>query len=252
MLKAIVVVSFGSTDEKVRAATIDSLAHEISVTYPTFEIRQAYTSNFIVKKLFRHGVLVQTVSEQISNLRAEGYEEITLLPTHFSAGEEFQNKVESQVADDVKILSPLLSPNCDTDFDKKVLATVINCFSHFEEDLVLVGHGSPNVHNPTYKNFQRLIDERYENIHVGVIEENDAPSFDDVIKRLEGRRAEKILLAPLLFSGGVHIEKDIKLSWQTRLFALGYAVKIFSEGLGTFRNFRQLYIDKLDAAKLSK
>lgn len=248
MLKAIVVVSFGSTDEKIRAATIDSLAHEISVTYPTFEIRQAYTSNFIVKKLFRHGVLIQTVSEQIANLRAEGYEEIILLPTHFTAGEEFQNKIKPQVADDVKILSPLLSPNCDTDFDKKVLATAINCFSPLDEDLVLVGHGSPNVHNPTYENFQRMIDERHKNIHVGVIEEKDTPNFDDVVKRLESRDVEKILLAPLLFTGGLHMEKDIKISWQTRLSALGFKVKIFSEGLGTFRSFRRLYIDKLELA----
>lgn len=248
MLRAIVVVSFGSTDDKVRSATIDSLAHEISVAYPTFEIRQAYTSNFIVRKLFRHGVVVQTVSEQISNLRAEGYEEITLLPTHLTAGEEFENKIQSQAADDVKILSPLLSPNCGTDFDKKVLSAVVNCFASVDEDLVLVGHGSPHVHNPAYENFQRLIDEQYKHIHVGVIEENDTPNFEDVVQRLTERRAEKIVLAPLLFSGGVHIEKDIKLSWQTRLAALGYKVKVFSDGLGTFRSFRQLYIDKLAAS----
>ena len=250
MLKSIVVVSFGSMDAEVRASTIDSLAHEISVTYPTYEIRQAYTSNFIVKKLFRHGVLVQTVSEQIANLRAEGYEEIVLLPTHFTAGEEFQNKIKPQVADDVKILPPLLSPKCDTDFDKKVLATAINCFAPADEDLVLVGHGSPNVHNPTYENFQRLIDERYKNIHVGVIEEKDTPNFEDVVKRLQKRHAEKILLAPLLFTGGLHVGKDIKVSWQTRLSTLGYKVKFFSEGLGTFRSFRQLYIDKLELAKV--
>ena len=63
-------------------------------------------------------------------------------------------------------------------------------------------------------------------------------------------RAEKILLATLLFNGGVHVAEDIvgdnEKSWLNRLIALNYKVRIARDGLGTFENFRALYIEKLN------
>ncbi|MBQ3451893.1 MAG: sirohydrochlorin cobaltochelatase, partial [Selenomonadaceae bacterium] len=58
-----------------------------------------------------------------------------------------------------------------------------------------------------------------------------------------------ILLAPLLFNGGVHVTEDIageKNSWRTKLSALGYKVRVISDGLGSFKSFRELYIKKLE------
>ena len=247
--KAIILVSFGTADEKIFTRTIDALAKDVAAACPNFELRLAYTSNFIIKKLLKRGVKVLTVNEQIEDLRCEGFGEIILLPTHFTAGEEFDNKIKICAADDVKVLSPLFSLQCDTDFDKKILDAVLKCFPTQDEDLILIGHGSPHRHNPVYENFQRLIDEGHENIHVGVIEESDTPNFYDVLSRLKNRRVEKILLAPLLFNGGVHLEDDIggadKNSWQSRLVAAGYDVKVFTEGLGAFKIFRELYIKEL-------
>jgi cobalamin biosynthesis Co2+ chelatase CbiK len=65
---------------------------------------------------------------------------------------------------------------------------------------------------------------------------------------LKVSRAEKILSAPLLFNGGVHVTEDIageKNSWQTRLVALNYKVRVIKDGLGSFENFRKLYTEKL-------
>lgn len=249
MKQAIILVSFGTADEKICNLTIDALAQEISAAFPHFELRQAYTSNFIIKKLSQRGIKISTVDEQIFKLREDGFSEIILLPTHLTAGEEFDNKIKICAADDVKVLTPLFSPQCNTDFDKKILSAVLNCFPTYDEDLILIGHGSPHRHNPVYENFQRLIDECYKNIHVGVIEENDTPNFNQVVERLKNRHAEKILLAPLLFNGGVHVTKDIsgadKNSWKSKLAALGYDVKVCVDSLGTFKNFRELYLQKI-------
>ena len=237
---AIILVSFGTADEKIFNSTIDALAKEISATFPNFELRLAFTSNFIIKKLFQRGIKIFTVAEQIFNLRAEGFDEIILLPTHLTAGEEFDNKIKICAADDIKILPPLFSGNLE-----KILEVILKCYPIDDEDLILIGHGSPNRHNPVYENFQRLIDENFKNIHVGVIEENDTPNFNHVVERLKNRDVKKILLAPLLFTGGMHVEKDIKISWRGRLEKLGYDVKVCVDGLGTFKNFRQLYLQKI-------
>lgn len=247
--QAIILVSFGVYNEKIRNSTVDALANEISANFTDFEVHQAFTSNFIIKKLAQLGIKISTVEEKISELRAEGFTKIILLPTHLTAGEEFDNKIKVHMSEDVQILSPLFSLKCDTDFDKKILDEILNCFPTNGEDLILIGHGSPHRHNSVYENFQRLIDENYKNIHVGVIEENDTPNFNDVVGRLKNKNVEKLLLAPLLFNGGSHLSEDVaghdKNSWRSKFMSLGYDVEIYEAGLGTFRNFRELYLQKI-------
>ena len=274
MRNAIILASFGSADDSIREKIFDALAAEIAEKFSAFEIRQAFTSNFMIKKLAARGIFIRTPAEEISRLKTEGFEKIFVLPTHLTPGEEFDNKIKicaastfergdepknfstlkrdncsaafkAAAASDVEIISPLMSEP----FDKKILPTILECFAPAaDENLVLVGHGSPHRHNPVYENFQKLAGEK---IHVGVIEESDTPNFSDVVERLKISRAEKILLAPLLFNGGVHVSEDIageKNSWRTKLSALGYKVRVIRDGLGSFKNFRELYLKKLEAA----
>ena len=241
MAKSIVLASFGSADDEIREKSFDKLAEELREKFPAFAISQAFTSNFMIKKLSRRGIFIATPAEEISRLRAEGFKKIFLLPTHLTPGEEFDNKIKICAAPDVKIIPPLMSEP----LDEKILPTILDCFKKFDdEDLVLIGHGSPHRHNPVYERLQTLAGEK---IHIGVIEETDTPNFSDVVKRLKTSRAEKILLAPLLFNGGVHVTKDISDKWFNRLTAPGYKVRMIRDGLGGFKNFRELYIKKLEA-----
>lgn len=243
MAKAILLASFGSADDSIRAKTIDKLAAEIQAKFPAFEVRQAFTSNFMIRKLARRGIFIATPTEAISQLRAEGFGRIILLPTHLTAGEEFDNKIKICADSGVEIIPPLMNEP----IDKNVLATILECFKRdANEDLILIGHGSPHRHNPVYEQLQRLTGDR---IHIGVIEENDTPNFSDVVKRLKAVRADKVVLAPLLFNGGVHVSEDIAGagdSWFNRLTAQGYKVRVIRDGLGSFDSFRELYINKLE------
>ena len=242
MRKAIIIISFGSADDSIREKIFDKLAAEVKNFFPTYEVRQAFTSNFMIKKLARRKIFIATPAEEINKLRAEGFGKIFILPTHLTPGEEFDNKIKICAAPDVEIIPPLMSEP----LDKKIFATILDCFKKSaDEDLILIGHGSPHRHNPVYENLQRLADKK---IHVGVIEETDTPNFFNVVERLKISRAEKILLAPLLFNGGVHVAEDIageKNSWLSRFAALGYKVRVIRDGLGTFENFRRLYIEKI-------
>jgi len=236
----IIVVSFGSADDSIRSKTFDKLATEIKEHFPAFEVRQAFTSNFMIRKLARRGIFIRTPAEEISKLRAEGFKRIILLPTHLTPGEEFDNKIVPCAAEDVEIIPPLMSKS----LDEKILATILDCFNPTpDEDLILVGHGSPHRHNPVYERLQRLTGDK---IHIGVIEETDTPNFEDVVKRLKASRAEKILLAPLLFNGGVHVDKDIAGDWFDKLSLLGYKIRVIRDGLGSFEIFRALYIKNLE------
>lgn len=243
--KAIILATFGSADDSIRQNIFDKLAAELG-KFSACEVRQAFTSNFMIKKLARRGILIRTPAEEISSLRAEGFKRIILLPTHLTPGEEFDNKIKICAAPSVEIIPPLFSEDCATPFDKKIFATVLDCFKKIDdENLILIGHGSPHRHNPVYENLQRLAGDK---IHIGVIEESDTPNFSNVVERLKVSRADKILLAPLLFNGGVHVAEDIageKNSWLSRLNSLGYKVRVIRDGLGSFEKFRALYLEKL-------
>ena len=242
-MSAIILASFGSANDSIREKIFYRLEAEVAEKFPAFEIRQAFTSNFMIKKLAARKIFFRTPAEEILKLRTGGFGKIFLLPTHLTPGEEFDNKIKICAAEDVEIISPLMSEP----LDEKIFATILDCFKKFDdEDLILIGHGSPHRHNTVYENLQRLAGEK---IHVGVIEESDTPNFSNVVERLKISHAKKILLAPLLFNGGVHVAEDIageKNSWRAKLSALGYEVRVIRDGLGSFKNFRKLYIKKLE------
>lgn len=232
-MQSVILVSFGSSN----LDTYNLLAMAIKERFPTVEVRQAFTSSFMIRRLASRGILIDTLPDAIAKLRDEGFTRIILLPTHLTPGEEFDNKIKPCAAEDVEIIAPLLS-------DSKVLPTIIDCFKpNADEDLILVGHGSPHRHNPIYEQLQRLTGDK---IHIGVIEETDTPNFADVVERLKKSRAEKVLLAPLLFNAGMHVDKDIAGGWFDKLNALSYKVRVVREGLGNFESFRELYIKKLE------
>ena len=252
MQQAIILASFGSIDPIVRARTINALAQDIQLNFANFDIRQAYTSNFIRKKLQNKGLNIPSIEEEISKLQSKQYTKVIILPTHLTPGEEFENKILPFASNNVEIIPPLFSLNCDTDFDKEAFEVILSCFNTYEdEQLLLIGHGSPHRHNPIYENLQHLADTQNLRVHIGVIEDSDTPNFDDVIKRLQKNNASKVLLAPMLFNGGSHINNDIagdnEDSWKSRLTTMGYKIRVCVDGLGSFEQFRRLYIKRLQS-----
>ena len=249
MKQAIILASFGALDSTIRETTINALFADIKSAFPNVELRQAYTSNFIRSKLHDKGIDILSIEEQINKLKTENFDRIVILPSHLTPGEEFDYKIKIFSRDDVKVLNPLFTLNCDTDFDKRAFKIIINCFKVVgDEELLLIGHGSPHRHNPVYENLQRLADEQRLNVHIGVIESTDKPNFEEVILRLNSNKVANILLAPMLFNGGSHVSKDMAGdddSWKTRLVEKGFNVRVCTEGLGSFESFRELYIERL-------
>ena len=61
---AILVVSFGTSYEDTRKITLDAIEEKIREEFKEFEVRKAYTSNMIIKKLKeRDGIFVDTPVE---------------------------------------------------------------------------------------------------------------------------------------------------------------------------------------------
>ncbi len=80
MKKAIVVVSFGTSDHEVLKFSIESVENNIRDKFPDYEVRRAFTSPFVIKKLAeRDGIHIDTRHQALARLQLEGYQEVVFV-----------------------------------------------------------------------------------------------------------------------------------------------------------------------------
>ena len=253
MKQAILFASFGVVNAAARTACIDAAAAQIAKAFPAYEVRQAYTSVFIKKNLAEQGIQVDSLPEALSKLQADGFSRVIIQPGYLTAGEEYEKKVlavveaQRQNFAELIISRPLMQQRKDCQDMLTVLQQIFTLENG--EELVLVGHGSPHQHNPAYENLQAAADEKELPIHIGVIEPTDTPDYAAVLARLQKRNSKKLLLAPLLLSGGAHVNEDIAgpepESWLSRLQAEGFDVRTSLKGLGGYPAFQKLYVQRI-------
>ena len=71
--KAILVVSFGTSYEASRKATIEKIEQDIADAFPDYRIYHAWTSKFIISVLKkRDGISIPTVCEAIEQMIHDG------------------------------------------------------------------------------------------------------------------------------------------------------------------------------------
>lgn len=259
MKKAIVVVGFGVGDIKVKERCIDSLIDDIRTDFgQEYDVCEAWTSDFLRRKLAREGYVFPDLSESLAKLAEEGYESVTVMPTHLTPGEEWQKKIMpvleeyGRVFSELGFVEPVLAADSPEAF--ATLADDIQAFLELDdlaegEELVMMGHGSPHHHNVVYEYLQKFADEHKWPVHIGVVEPEDYPNKQDVIDRLLARGCTKAYLRPLLLAGGNHATYDLAGdqddSWKNSLRKAGIDTRYSTVGLGEYRAFRRLYIQKL-------
>jgi len=266
--KAIVVVSFGTVNDEIRTLCIESVENRIKCSFPTYEVKRAFTSNFIIKKLSERNIYVDTLPQALEKLKDEGVQEVVIQSTHLTPGEEYANKVVA-VANEYKdafkrltIGRPVLmfdgSDHTPDDFSIAVQAvkTQIPC-NEADTEVVFMGHGSLHQHNPAYEQLQKKLDEASENITVGVLEESDYPSLKDVLARLAGKpNIKKVLLMPFLLVAGNHVEYDMngqqEGSWKNKIANDGYSVEVYLHGLGENSAIQDIYVEHVKDVIVNK
>jgi len=266
--KAIIVVSFGTVNDEVRTLCIESVENRIKCSFPEYEVKRAFTSNFIIKKLSERNIYVDTLPQVIEKLKAEGVQEVVIQSTHLTPGEEYANKViavANEYKDAFKRLAigrPVLmfdgSDHTPDDFSTVIQAvkTQIHC-KEADTEVVFMGHGSPHQHNPAYERLQKKLDETRESITIGVLEESDYPSLKDVLARLAGKsNIKKVLLMPFLLVAGNHVEHDMsgqqESSWKNKIANAGYLVEVYLHGLGENSAMQDIYVQHIKDVIINK
>ena len=203
---SVLMVHFGTTFDDTRKNTIDAVNDEAKKEFPDMEIREAYTSRIIMRRLKERGIVKDNPAEALDKLAKEGYTHIIVQPTNVINGVESKT-LEQQLEmykdkfKEIRTGSALLS----TPEDYKAVAEIIDKEVGKVTDneaVVLVGHGTHDNGNAAYPAMDYTAKSMGYKFYVGTIE--GFPEFDDVVRGLKKDNIKKVILMPFMFVAGDH------------------------------------------------
>jgi sirohydrochlorin cobaltochelatase len=259
--KTILVVSFGTSFQETREKTIDALEKAVAAKYPDWDVRRAFTSKMIIKKLKeRDGLFIDYIDEAFQRLVDDGVKEIIVMPTHVMNGIEFDDvaRITGQFADkfdSVKITKPLLT--AEEDYDAVIEAMNGAYLKRIFKDasngkaVVFMGHGTVHYANACYCELQmKLFSLGYEHVYVTTVE--GFPEVEDTMRLMSGHKYSKVYLAPFMLVAGDHAVNDMAGddddTLKSKFIAAGCEVECLIEGLGEHKEFQDLFLKHLSDA----
>ncbi len=261
--QAILITAFGTSMPSARKA-IDNLVNAAKKAFPGTDVRLAFTSNIIRRKLTREGKknVPPTPVQALAALNDEGFKNVCVMPTHIIPGAEYDEI--KNVVDAWKTLTGKYGFK-DLRLGKTFLSSVDACdemadilikrFAKVPADtaVVLMGHGTPHhIANAMYSQLQVALDKKADGrFFIGTVE--NTPLIEDVVVALKKAGLKKTLLSPLMIVAGDHAnndmaDKDDPESWYSILKKEGFAVETMIKGLGEDAGIAAAFVEHLKAA----
>lgn len=257
--KAILVVSFGTTYESTRKLTIEKIEDSIRDKFKTYEVRRAFTSHMVIKKLKDvYGIYVEKPEEALQRLYEEGFSEVVVQPLHIIPGEEYEyisKVVENYRKQDrfcnITLGRPLLYFKGEENLpdDYSILVEALKTQFKEKENVILMGHGTHHPANAVYSCLQAVLkDHGLSNVFIGTID--GYPTLNNIIQYLKEKEIKELTLMPLLLVAGDHAINDMASdeedSWKSILEREGFKVNIYLRGLGENEKIQEIYIKHLE------
>lgn len=246
---AILMVHFGTTFDDTRALTIDRINEKVKKEFKNVDVKEAYTSRIIMRRLKERGIVKLNPQEVLDELKAQGYTHVLVQGTNIMNGVESEN-LKNEVASyedsfkDIRLGAPLLTEAHDYEKVAKAIAEKIGPLKE-NQGVVLVGHGTHHFGGSAYAMMDYVFSaEGYENYAVGTVE--GYPEFDNVVKKLKDRGVKDVILMPFMFVAGDHAQNDIAGDWNENLQNAGFTVsKVILMGLGQNEDIQNIYVDHI-------
>jgi len=260
MKKAVLVVSFGTTYRDARKNTIDIIEERIKDKFSDYEVRRAFTSFMIIKKLKdEYGIIEDNPEEALDKLLRDGFQEVMVQPLHIIPGEEY-DYIKSVVDHyshkglfkSVELGRPALyfkGIEKDIPDDYSIFVNAIKDYIPEKGTVLFMGHGSVHYSNACYSCLQSVLhDLGYEDAYIANVE--GYPTLEHILKKLKRNNVEELTLVPLMLVAGDHAKNDMagdeENSWKNILIKEGMKVNILLKGLGELTEFQNIYLKHID------
>jgi sirohydrochlorin cobaltochelatase len=250
----ILLVTFGTSYEDAGVA-FKNIEEELKKSFPGMEVRWAYTSNIIRKKLKKEGKHIDSPAEALTKMAADGYTHIAVQSLHIIPGEEYENLEKTVVAfkhmpknaKNVVLGSPLLYHAEDIKSTVDAISDILPLNIKKDEALLMMGHGTHHPANVYYAGTQHYLLQKSQNHFLATVE--GSPELKDVLPKLVKQQIKKVWLMPFMSVAGDHAQNDMAgdepESWKSQLEARGYKVEIIMKGLAEYDDIVAIWITHL-------
>lgn len=250
--KELLVVSFGTSYNDSRRLTIGAVEKALEDAYPDWAVRRAFTSQIIIDHVKdRDGVIIDNVEEALDRAEQCGVKQLVIQPTHLMNGYEYSDLLDlvaaySDAFDSVSVGDPLLTSDDDFSAVAEAVHEATKSYDDGKTAICFMGHGTEADSNSVYAKMQTVFDDKgYDNYYIGTVEAE--PSVDDVLKAIDGKGYERVVLRPLMVVAGDHANNDMagddEDSWKSVFEKAGYSVEPVVEGLGQLDDIQKLYVE---------
>lgn len=249
--KELLVVSFGTSFNDNRVATIKAIEDDLDKAFPDYDVRRGFTADIIIEHVYRRdGELIDNVKEALERAKKNGVEELLVQPTHLMNGWEYGDlvkaleKVEGSFKS-IKIGAPLLTS--DDDFAKvadAMVATTQDLAKDGKTAVCYMGHGTAAASNAVYEKMQKVLtDKGHKNYFIGTVEAS--PTAGELVELVKAAGYTRVVLRPMMIVAGDHANNDMAdendpESWYSVFSAAGLEVQCEVKGLGELQAIRDL------------
>lgn len=247
-MKALLIVSFGTSFPEALDRDIVPVENALAAAFPEYQPVRAFGSGMIIRKLkARDGVEIDTVSQALEKLCAQGVTELLVQPTFLIHGVEYDRLVEAVQAYRDRFLSLRLGrPLLSLTEDYIALAQGIAAEYPAEKGtLILMGHGTEHYANSAYPALESVLrNEGQTHVHVSAVE--GYPDIDLLCRRMQAQSVTAATLAPLMLVAGDHATNDMASdepdSWKSRLQEAGVEARCIIRGLGSYPFIQEMFV----------
>ena len=246
---AVLLVSFGTTHDDTRAATIDAFYHKVKEAFPQLTVTRSFTSRIILRRLKARGIEIDTPLEALLKLRAQGITHVVIQSTNIIEGEEMESlrkDVETMKPffKEIRLGTPLLYSTEDAFHVVEILTQRHPVNEKQKEHVLFVGHGTEGPATAIYSQLDYMLKSTgHPYHHVATIE--GYPTQEDALRLIQAQKGKLVTLVPLMFVAGDHAKNDISEDWKNALEARGLQVQLSIEGLGEIPEIQDIFMEHL-------
>ena len=250
----ILLVAFGSSEPNAQVS-FDNIDKQAKAKYPGIEIRWAYTSTIIRKKLARQGKLLDSPDVALAKMQDEGFTHVAVQSLHTIGGSEYHDLRRTVGA--FKIMGgfqriilgyPLLATQEDMQRTVDAILKTIPAERKKADAVVLMGHGTHHPSNAFYAALMFQLQLEDPNIFVGTVE--GYPEVELIKELLLKKGIKKAYLMPFMSVAGDHAKNDMAGdeddSWKSILTKAGIQCVPVLKGTAEFDDFVSIWVDHIN------
>jgi sirohydrochlorin cobaltochelatase len=253
----ILLVTFGTSIPEAQKA-FGVIEERVKATFPEADVRWAYTSHIIRKKLAKQGQDLDSVATALAEMMEEGYSRVAVQSLHFLPGFEFHDvQINSHKFaemeggfDKVSVGYPLLSSSADLVRVAELALKMAPKDRKPEDAVIFMGHGTHHPSDVTYDAMMYHLQKMDPNAFMGTVEGH--PTLDDVRAELKERGIQKAYLIPFMSVAGDHARNDMAGpeadSWKSVLEADGLETVSVLKGMAEVPEIADVWVDHLRGA----